>query len=379
MIQRPRSNDKGFWDQFNRAQTVEEVSSAITAGTEQAFDTSGDVGKLRARLDSAYAGRQALEVQLLTQSGLRENAELFVRQATAEIEELKTELKRAKASDAWMPKQSSLSIQKQAQREREVFKAKVVANAKLTSKLHRLLSDLIQGDSSDVQALQSMVAVQRDRIHRLTQANGIFRQQVDLRAMGVDTLVLATEGIASGDINLDLLDLDQSTRDALAQPQQLDAAAGVSKPLEVNIANAVHHAKKPGKRRRLRHARSSSESSPSPSSDSEDSKRRHRKLSGSPKAALAAAGLADAPGIASDPSPSKRRGLRMPKAWRKIKPAKKHRAASGTIAVPPKDRPVFKTTDPRLRGSPTAPAAPSSPSPSPIIPSVAAPASGHSP
>ncbi|KAG4228546.1 hypothetical protein PC116_g23093 [Phytophthora cactorum] len=186
-------------------------------------------------------------------------------------------------------------------------------------------------------------------------------------------------GIASGDINLDLLDLDQSTRDALAQPQQLDAAAGVSKPLEVNIANAVHHAKKPGKRRRLRHARSSSESSPSPSSDSEDSKRRHRKLSGSPKAALAAAGLADAPGIASDPSPSKRRGLRMPKAWRKIKPAKKHRAASGTIAVPPKDRPVFKTTDPRLRGSPTAPAAPSSPSPSPIIPSVAAPASGHSP
>ncbi|KAG3155447.1 hypothetical protein PC128_g22075 [Phytophthora cactorum] len=382
MIQRPRSNDKGFWDQFNRAQTVEEVSSAITAGTEQAFDTSGDVGKLRARLDSAYAGRQALEVQLLTQSGLRENAELFVRQATAEIEELKTELKQTIEKLRQFIKsipESSLSIQKQAQREREVFKAKVVANAKLTSKLHRLLSDLIQGDSSDVQALQSMVAVQRDRIHRLTQANGIFRQQVDLRAMGVDTLVLATEGIASGDINLDLLDLDQSTRDALAQPQQLDAATGVSKPLEVNIANAVHHAKKPGKRRRLRHARSSSESSPSPSSDSEDSKRRHRKLSGSPKAALAAAGLADAPGIASDPSPSKRRGLRMPKAWRKIKPAKKHRAASGTIAVPPKDRPVFKTTDPRLRGSPTAPAAPSSPSPSPIIPSVAAPASGHSP
>ncbi|KAG3191925.1 hypothetical protein C6341_g954 [Phytophthora cactorum] len=381
MIQRPRSNDKGFWDQFNRAQTVEEVSSAITAGTEQAFDTSGDVGKLRARLDSAYAGRQALEVQLLTQSGLRENAELFVRQATAEIEELKTELKRAKASDAWMPKRRLTP----AQRPSRSFDSSSspfqnpASQSRSRPSLHRLLSDLIQGDSSDVQALQSMVAVQRDRIHRLTQANGIFRQQVDLRAMGVDTLVLATEGIASGDINLDLLDLDQSTRDALAQPQQLDAAAGVSKPLEVNIANAVHHAKKPGKRRRLRHARSSSESSPSPSSDSEDSKRRHRKLSGSPKAALAAAGLADAPGIASDPSPSKRRGLRMPKAWRKIKPAKKHRAASGTIAVPPKDRPVFKTTDPRLRGSPTAPAAPSSPSPSPIIPSVAAPASGHSP
>ncbi|KAG4040355.1 hypothetical protein PC123_g24104 [Phytophthora cactorum] len=71
MVQRPRSNDQGFWDQFNRAQTVEEVGSAITAGTEQVFDTSSDVGKLRARLDSAYAGRQALEVQLLTQTGLR--------------------------------------------------------------------------------------------------------------------------------------------------------------------------------------------------------------------------------------------------------------------------------------------------------------------
>ncbi|KAG3123237.1 hypothetical protein PI124_g23995 [Phytophthora idaei] len=141
---------------------------------------------------------------------------------------------------------------------------------------------------------------------------------------------------------------------------------------------AVHHAKKPGKRRRLRRAGSSSESSPSPSSDSEDTKRRHRTSSGSPKAALAAAGLADAPGIASDPSPSKRRGLRMPKAWRKTKPAKKRRAASGPIAVLPKDHPAFKTTDPRLRDSPAAPAAPSSPSPSPIIPSVAAPASGPS-
>ncbi|KAG3072682.1 hypothetical protein PC122_g15145 [Phytophthora cactorum] len=358
MVQRPRSNDKGFWDQFNRAQTVDEVGLLA-----------------------------ALKVQLLTQTGLRENAELFARQATAEIEELKAELKRAKESDAahlrrFMDAQvsldastetteklrqfiksiqeSNLSIQKQVQREREVFKAKVVANAKQTSKLHRLLSDLIKGDSSDVQALQSKVA------------------QVDLRAMDAVTLVLATEGIASGDIKRDLLDLDQSTRDALAQLQQLDAAAGVSTPLKVNIAKAVHYTKQPGKRRRLRRAGCSSESSPSPSSNSEDSKRPRRKPSGGPKAALAAAGLADVPGIASGPSPSKRRGLRMPKAWRKTKPAKKRRAASGPIAVPPKDRPVFKTTDPRLRGSQAAPANPSSPSPSPIIPSVAAPASGPS-
>ncbi|KAG6946197.1 hypothetical protein JG687_00016842, partial [Phytophthora cactorum] len=214
------------------------------------LSTSGDVGKLRARLDLTYAGRQALEVQLLTHIGLRENAELFARQATAEIEELQTELKRGKDSDAahlrrFMDAQgsldastettvklrqfiksiqeSNLSIQKQVQREREVFKAKVVANAKQTSKLHRLLSDLIKGDSSDGQALLSKVAVQRDRINRLTRANGILRQQVDLRAMDAVTLVLAIERIASGDINLDLLDLDQSTRDALDQLQQLDA------------------------------------------------------------------------------------------------------------------------------------------------------------
>ncbi|KAG4046788.1 hypothetical protein PC123_g17835 [Phytophthora cactorum] len=400
MVQRPRSNDKGFWDH------------------EQVFDTSSDVGKLRVRLDSAYADHQALKVQLLTQTGLRENAELFARQATAEIEELKAELKRAKESDAahlrrFMDAQvsldastetteklrqfiksiqeSNLSIQKQVQREREVFKAKVVANAKQTSKLHRLLSDLIKGDSSDVQALQSKVAVQRDRIHRLTRANGIFASRwifarwmllpscwLPKRAAPDFSDISFLTGIASGDIKRDLLDLDQSTRDALAQLQQLDAAAGVSTPLKVNIAKAVHYTKQPGKRRRLRRAGCSSESSPSPSSNSEDSKRPRRKPSGGPKAALAAAGLADVPGIASGPSPSKRRGLRMPKAWRKTKPAKKRRAASGPIAVPPKDRPVFKTTDPRLRGSQAAPAAPSSPSPSPIIPSVAAPASGPS-
>ncbi|KAG2763336.1 hypothetical protein PC116_g26738 [Phytophthora cactorum] len=66
----------------------------------------------------------------------------------------------------------------------------------------------------------------------------------------------------------------------------------------------------------------------------------------------------------------------MPKAWRKTKPAKKRRAALGPTTVPPKDRPAFKATDPWLRDSPAAPAAPLSPSPSPIIPSVAAPASG---
>ncbi|KAG2763335.1 hypothetical protein PC116_g26737 [Phytophthora cactorum] len=60
MVQRPRSNDQGFWDQFNRAHTVEEVGSTITACTEQVFDTSGDVGKLRARLDAAYASRKGV-------------------------------------------------------------------------------------------------------------------------------------------------------------------------------------------------------------------------------------------------------------------------------------------------------------------------------
>ncbi|KAG3183681.1 hypothetical protein PC128_g14055 [Phytophthora cactorum] len=311
------------------------------------LSTSGDVGKLRARLDLTYAGRQALEVQLLTHIGLRENAELFARQATAEIEELQTELKRGKDSDAahlrrFMDAQgsldastettvklrqfiksiqeSNLSIQKQVQREREVFKAKVVANAKQTSKLHRLLSDLIKGDSSDGQALLSKVAVQRDRINRLTRANGILRQQVDLRAMDAVTLVLAIERIASGDINLDLLDLDQSTRDALDQLQQLDACVADSAVPEAQVNRLQAHQATLKTRSVLIASR---------------------------------AAVADVPGIASDPSPSKRRGLRMPKAWRKAKPAKKRRAAS-------------------------APAAPSSPSPSPIVPSVAAPASGTS-
>ncbi|KAG6943841.1 hypothetical protein JG687_00018201 [Phytophthora cactorum] len=74
MVQRPRSNNLGFWDQFNRTQTVEEVTAAITTGTEQGFDTSSDVGMLWVRFDPAYTGHQALEIQLLTQTGLRESA-----------------------------------------------------------------------------------------------------------------------------------------------------------------------------------------------------------------------------------------------------------------------------------------------------------------
>ncbi|KAG3054747.1 hypothetical protein PI124_g21029 [Phytophthora idaei] len=100
MVQRPRSINQGFWDQFDRAQTVAEVDSAVAAGTSQVCDTSADVGKLCARLESAYAGRQALRHQLLTQAGLRDITELYAHQATAEIEELKADLKQTKKSDA---------------------------------------------------------------------------------------------------------------------------------------------------------------------------------------------------------------------------------------------------------------------------------------
>ncbi|KAG4233866.1 hypothetical protein PC116_g17942 [Phytophthora cactorum] len=100
MVQHPRSINQAFWDQFDRAQTVAEFDSAVGAGTSQVFDTSADVGKLCARLESAYAGRQALKHQLLTQAGLRDNAELYAHQATAEIEESKADLNRTKASDA---------------------------------------------------------------------------------------------------------------------------------------------------------------------------------------------------------------------------------------------------------------------------------------
>ncbi|KAG2806907.1 hypothetical protein PC112_g17632 [Phytophthora cactorum] len=257
---------------------------------------------------------KALEVQLLTQTGLRENAELFARQATAEIEELKAELKRAKDSDA--------------ARLRRCMDAQVSldASTKTTEKLRQFIKSIQESTFRSSDAIEGCIATQPDPPTDSNQWNS--------------------------------------------------SPAGGSSPLEVNIAKAVHHSKKPGKRRRLRRAGSSSELSPSPLSDSEDSKRRQCKPSGSPKAAFAAAGLTDVPGTASYPSPSKCHGLGMPKAWRKTKPAKKRRAALGPTTVPPKDRPAFKATDPWLRDSPAAPAAPLSPSPSPIIPSVAAPASG---
>ncbi|KAG3138357.1 hypothetical protein PC128_g25586 [Phytophthora cactorum] len=277
---------------------------------------------------------KALEVQLLTQTGLRENAELFARQATAEIEELKAELKRAKDSDA--------------ARLRRCMYAQVSldASTKTTEKLRQFIKSIQESTfRSNVEAPSITLGPHQGRL-------------VGRSGDAIEGCI-ATQPDPPTDSN-----------------QWNSSPAGGSSPLEVNIAKAVHHSKKPGKRRRLRRAGSSSELSPSPLSNSEDSKRRQFKPSGSPKAAFAAAGLTDVPGTASYPSPSKCHGLGMPKAWRKTKPAKKRRAALGPTTVPPKDRPAFKATDPWLRDSPAAPAAPLSPSPSPIIPSVAAPASG---
>ncbi|KAG6952165.1 hypothetical protein JG687_00013181 [Phytophthora cactorum] len=140
------------------------------------------------------------------------------------------------------------------------------------------------------EALQSKVAVQHDRILRLTQVNHFLRQQVNLRALDADTLVLAAEGIASSDIDLDL---DDSTINVLNQLQQLDAAA----------------VKNPGKRRRIRRPGASSESSEDSSEGSDIFPRRPGKSSDA-----STAGLADVLGVVSEPGPTGRRRLYQPKA-----------------------------------------------------------------
>ncbi|KAG3114594.1 hypothetical protein PI124_g6694 [Phytophthora idaei] len=155
IIRRLRSNGQAFWDRFNQTQTIEEVSAAIPAGTLRAFDTSSDVGELRARLEAVYVGRKSVGNQLLRETNRRENAELFARQATTEIQELKAEFKRVHDSDAAHHKKAldaqamidsntgaaakfqklveyvqadNVMLQKQVFRERKVFKAKLAAN-----------------------------------------------------------------------------------------------------------------------------------------------------------------------------------------------------------------------------------------------------------
>ncbi|KAF4147595.1 hypothetical protein GN958_ATG03216 [Phytophthora infestans] len=207
--------DKATTDVLHQLQELDAPAST-GAGPSSTFDTSCDVGKLRAQFETTEIARQSLENKISAEVGLRENPD----SSELKIPTLRT------TGDLWIPKRQSTPtpnsrrsspsssnqfktrtscFKNEIARERESFNAKMVASTSQLNKLHRLSSDLIHGDLSDVQALRT--------------------KPVNLRALDADALVLATEGIAAGDIYLSLLQLDKATTDVLHQLQELDAPA----------------------------------------------------------------------------------------------------------------------------------------------------------
>ncbi|EEY64626.1 uncharacterized protein PITG_16050 [Phytophthora infestans T30-4] len=161
------------------ARTVDEVYLAVAAELSPTYYTSCDVGSLRVQLASTELARQSLENRLFATVRIRENLELLARQvhlrsdmdAKAAIDiRVQPETRRSFSSSSCPCKPKTGCCKGKIARERD---AKMATNTSHLNKLHHLLSDLVHGDSSNVQALRTNVATQHDRIERLMHADGV--------------------------------------------------------------------------------------------------------------------------------------------------------------------------------------------------------------
>ncbi|KUF84451.1 hypothetical protein AM587_10002084 [Phytophthora nicotianae] len=111
------------------------------------------------------------------------------------------------------------ALDKQIEKEREVFKTTVSANTENTRKLHDLLLKATQGTWVDADTA-TLIADLKDRNLRLLRTNRALRGFVSFAGMDPNTLALAIQGLRAAEVDLSSLGLDQDTFLALQRFQQ---------------------------------------------------------------------------------------------------------------------------------------------------------------
>ncbi|KAG7393496.1 hypothetical protein PHYPSEUDO_007333 [Phytophthora pseudosyringae] len=211
--------DRRMQRRFKTARTLEEVVASVVPQLEDPCDTS-EVARLRSQLYSAEAAQTAAEQSRAREGMLRENAELFSREATEELDQAKKEIclqreleqlslrnldeyhaqvelhnelslrqeNRVKAAE-----ESVNRLKRQLQCEQEVFKAAVATSTSQSKRLHRLLSNSDIADDSSSARLRQRNEYVQEQVMQLIQANKVLRDRVKLEEMDPDVLVLVTE------------------------------------------------------------------------------------------------------------------------------------------------------------------------------------------
>ncbi|ETP29323.1 hypothetical protein F442_21511 [Phytophthora nicotianae P10297] len=187
------------------------------------------------------------------------------------------------------------ALDKQIEKEREVFKTTVSANTENTRKLHDLLLKVTQGTWVDADTA-ALIADLKDRNLHLLRTNRALRGFVSFAGMDTNTLALAIQG-----------QLDASSRPSFTNSCSFFPISSASK--------------------RSRHG-----SDDGSSDDSSEEKTPVPSSRGSRAGSAADAGEGSV-AAASSLTPS-RRGLHMPKAWKNKPKSKRQKTASRSQASP---------------------------------------------
>ncbi|KAG6590564.1 uncharacterized protein IUM83_18355 [Phytophthora cinnamomi] len=213
--------DRHVGSRLAAAHSLEDVVAAAQPNMGVHDDINLDLAMMRGQLQYAEAARAAAENSAMKESFKHENTMVFLKQARAEFEHSKKEVKRLRVLEAhYLQEMEGLRgavdahtetaarlenrvrvadneckrLALQRTREQTVFKAAVASSTAQSKRLHDLLARLDAGDDSSSTRLQRRNEDLQEQVKRLTRANRTLRARVKFEDMDPDVLVLISEG-----------------------------------------------------------------------------------------------------------------------------------------------------------------------------------------
>ncbi|ETP44052.1 hypothetical protein F442_09314 [Phytophthora nicotianae P10297] len=333
-ISPPLQGDVRTQSRLNDALGFDQVLAAVQPLSDTLPDLPHAVGELTAQLKISRE-EDAAAKRLLVPAQLRvESLEPLLNKSTAEVNELQAEIKRLKSANVCIgslleKSKESMDVQaenlrlamnyaeqkqdiidaldKQIEKEGEVFKTTVSANTENTRKLHDLLLNATQGTWVDADTA-ALIADLKDRNLHLLRTNRALRGF----AFELPRSTFSTLGLDQGTF----LTPQQFQQEAGDQEDPFALAEGLTKTAQ-QVQSSTS--------KRSRHG-----SDDGSSEDSSEEKTPVPSGRGSRIWSTAATGEESA-AAASSPTPS-RRGIHMPKAWKNKPKSKRQKTASHSPA-----------------------------------------------
>uniref|UniRef100_H3GUR8 Uncharacterized protein n=1 Tax=Phytophthora ramorum TaxID=164328 RepID=H3GUR8_PHYRM len=193
--QRPRCVDSVLDSRLESATDLGEILSAAVAPARLSLAEPEEIVSLRDEIARLQAQCTDSEDRLYAEVQQREKVEVFCAQASSDCNQ---------AMDTLRCRDSAAAAQRLIRKDRERFKAGLVA---YTAQLAKLRSDLAASVQASAGAVTAQLQALQEENASLKRDNSVLRRHSAAHDLDVDTLVLASAGITSEDIDWELLGL----------------------------------------------------------------------------------------------------------------------------------------------------------------------------